>query len=216
MLNGELLTEDSNSYRNFLRMSSEKFEYLLQQISIHINKKDTVMRQCIPARSKLEVTLRYLAGEETFRSLMYSTRIHETTISRFVPDVCKAIICFPPAETLPNQQYHLPYVIVGDIAFPLLKNLMKSYPERGLSHESRIFYYRLSRARRVIEHIFGILANQFRVLLYPINSSVEKVELFILTCVILNNFLANGNGSKYVDRNGKFGKFASHWTAVWK
>lgn len=92
MLNEELKVEDINSYNNFLRMNSSQFEELLKIVSNNISKKDTFMRASISARNKLEITLRYLATGETFRSAMYNTRIHETTISRFVPEVCQAII----------------------------------------------------------------------------------------------------------------------------
>lgn len=40
---------------------------------------------------RLETTLRFLATGETYRSLMYATRIHESTISRFIPEVCQTI-----------------------------------------------------------------------------------------------------------------------------
>ncbi|KAB0802703.1 hypothetical protein PPYR_04889 [Photinus pyralis] len=92
MLNNELLQEDPSSYRNFLRLSSDSFKHLLSLLETEITKQDTQLRECIPARSKLEVTLRFLATGETFRSLMYATRIHETTISRFIPEVCRAIV----------------------------------------------------------------------------------------------------------------------------
>jgi len=67
-------------------------------------------------------------------------------------------------SSLPGFNFKLPYVIVGDDAFPLHINLMKSYPERGLTQERRIFNYRLSRVRRISENAFGILANRFRIL----------------------------------------------------
>ncbi|XP_077541271.1 uncharacterized protein LOC144153512 [Haemaphysalis longicornis] len=50
-------------------------------------------------------------------------------------------------------------VIVGDDAFPLSPNLIKRYPGQELAPPQRIFNYGLSRARRVSENAFGILAH---------------------------------------------------------
>lgn len=45
----------------------------------------------------------------------------------------------------------MPYVLVGDEAFTLSEHLLRPYPGDELSNERRIFNYRLSRARRIIE-----------------------------------------------------------------
>nr|CAI5850797.1 unnamed protein product [Callosobruchus analis] len=106
---------------------------------------------------------------------------------------------FPPPAALPGLQADVPYVIIADEAFPLMKNLMKPYPGRELSPEAKIFNYRLSRARRMVESAFGILANRFRILLNPINLNAEKVESLTLTCVLLHNLLASENAAVYTD-----------------
>jgi hypothetical protein len=41
---------------------------------------------------------------------------------------------------------------------------MNSFAIRNMEHHERIFNYRLSRARLVVENVFGILAHKFRVL----------------------------------------------------
>lgn len=92
MLNEELLIEDPAAYRNFLRMTGDQFNNLLQSVKPLIDKQDTIMRPCVSARNRLEVTLRLLATGDTYRSLMYATRIHESTISLFVPKVIGALI----------------------------------------------------------------------------------------------------------------------------
>ncbi|KAG5873935.1 hypothetical protein JTB14_014535 [Gonioctena quinquepunctata] len=49
------------------------------------------MRESISARDKLTITLRFLATGESYRSLMYTFQIADSTISLFVPEVCRAI-----------------------------------------------------------------------------------------------------------------------------
>ena len=51
--------------------------------------------------------------------------------------------------------------LVGDEAFPLNTWLLKPLPHRIMSQEHIIFYYRLSRARRVVENDFGLLAARY-------------------------------------------------------
>ena len=67
---------------------------------------------------------------------------------------------------------------------------MKPYSQRSLTSEQRVFIYRLSRARRVVENAFGILANRFRVFMTPMNLSPEKVETITLACCA-HNLLRN-------------------------
>ena len=66
----------------------------------------------------------------------------------------------PPPRPLPDDDKDFPFAMIGDEAFPLRSYLMKPYPQRNLIDNKRIFNYRLSRARRVVENAFGILANR--------------------------------------------------------
>ena len=71
----------------------------------------------------------------------------------------------PAPDHLPNDDRYIPYYIIADDAFSLQTNLMKPFGQRNLSREKRIFNYRISRARRIVENAFGILSNIFGSLL---------------------------------------------------
>lgn len=64
----------------------------------------------------------------------------------------------------PNKKF--PYIFIGDEAFQLLPEFMKPYNRATLTNEKRIFNYRLSRSRRVVENAFGILTKRFKI---PLN-----------------------------------------------
>ncbi|KAJ8909693.1 hypothetical protein NQ315_011427, partial [Exocentrus adspersus] len=61
MLLKELAVEDVPEYRNCMRMTPDCFNLLLQKINRIIQKTDTTMRMALPAKTKLEITLSYLA-----------------------------------------------------------------------------------------------------------------------------------------------------------
>lgn len=80
-----------------------------------------------------------------------------------------------------------PFVIVADDAFAFEENIMKPYSARNLTASQRIFNYRLSRARRCIENVFGIMSARFRVLRAPINLDAAKTRKVTLGCCALHN-----------------------------
>lgn len=63
------------------------------------------------------------------------------------------------AEDLPPLNAHdlgpVPYVFVGDEGFPLKPHLVQPFPGCQLSRQQRIFNYRLSRARQMVECTLG-------------------------------------------------------------
>lgn len=98
-------------------------------------------------------------------------------------------IGFPPPENMPGDDRAMPYYIVGDDAFPLRTWLMKPFGSRHLTDDERIFNYRTSRARRVSENAFGILANRFGCLLTTMRQQPQAVTTITLSCVCLHNLM---------------------------
>ncbi|XP_036150116.1 uncharacterized protein LOC118648027 [Monomorium pharaonis] len=78
-------------------------EKLLHAVAALIEKKDTVMRQAIPAQDRLSVTLRYLATGNSFMDLSYSVRIAPNTLSQIIPNTLKAIV-----EVLKKKVFNCP------------------------------------------------------------------------------------------------------------
>lgn len=66
----------------------------------------------------------------------------------------------PDPEPLPNDNKPVPYHMVADDAFALRTWMMKPFQRRHMSREERVFNYRLSRARRVVENSFGIMSSR--------------------------------------------------------
>ncbi|KAJ8929035.1 hypothetical protein NQ314_018304 [Rhamnusium bicolor] len=65
----------------------------------------------------------------------------------------------------------------------------------------RIFNYRLSRARCIVENTFGILANRFRILLNVIPLKSNKAKVVTQVCVALHNFLRKESNLQYPEEN---------------
>ena len=99
---------------------------------------------------------------------------------------------FSSPERLPHRTMDCPYVIIGDDAFALKPNLMKPFLQQDLYMQSRVCNYRVSRARRVVENVFGILANRWRVFGYPICLKPSNVELIAVPAITLHNWLIIG------------------------
>ena len=100
-------------------------------------------------------------------------------------------LALPQPTLFGTAEVPLPYVFVGDKAFPLAENLMRPYPRRSVTdnHENKMFNYRLSRARQCVECAFGILASRFRVFRRPFEIKVESVVNVTKAACVLHNYL---------------------------
>ena len=95
----------------------------------------------------------------------------------------------PVATPLPYGSINIPHVFAGDDAFALQPYMMKPYPQTNLTPEKRIYNYRHSRARRISENLFGILANKWRIFQQPLNLLPEKARTITACALVLHNFL---------------------------
>ena len=66
---------------------------------------------------------------------------------------------------------------------------MQPFARNALTNERCIFNYRLSRARKVVEIAFGILANRWRIFHRHINLNPNNVTTVVKATVLLPNIL---------------------------
>ena len=111
--------------------------------------------------------------------------------SAFGAALQSGILQLPADLPLPGADHRgpQPHVFVADEAFPLRKNLMRPFPGRNLARERRVFNYRLSRARMVVENAFGILSSQWRVYRRAFEVNVEVAEKCVKATCVLHNFM---------------------------
>lgn len=94
----------------------------------------------------------------------------------------------------------LPYFFVGDEAFALTEHMMKPFPSAHLSYEQRIFNYRISRCRRIVENAFGILSSRFKIFMRQQDMEPKGVQMLVLAAVALHNFLRIRSSDTYMPR----------------
>lgn len=63
-----------------------------------------------------------------------------------------------PRMLYPDKNINFPYVFVAEEAYALSINMMKPFVRTALiGNERKIFHYRLCRARRIVECVFGMI-----------------------------------------------------------
>lgn len=95
----------------------------------------------------------------------------------------------PEIGILPGTQNIHNIMFLADQAFPLKSWLMRPYPASSLNHDRKIFNYRLSRARRIVENAFGILAARWRIFCRPMEMTPDHAVHIVKAAVVLHNFL---------------------------
>lgn len=98
-------------------------------------------------------------------------------------------LSLPEMDMINGIRTSIPYFFVGDAAFPLKTYMLRPYPGKYLPEGKRIFNYRLSRARRVIENSFGIMTTRFRIFRRCIIANPDKVTKITKATSCLHNYL---------------------------
>ena len=75
--------------------------------------------------------------------------------------------------------------------------MQRPFSGRKLPENQRVFNYRLSRARGVIENAFGILAARWRIFRRPIQGRVQTVQSITQAAVCLHNYVRKTNNACY-------------------
>jgi len=101
---------------------------------------------------------------------------------------------------LPNEDNGapMPFVIVGDEAFAL-SHVLRPYPSRNLDVARRIYNYRLTRARRMVECVFGILCNKWIIFHSAIDVCPDLCDVIVKTCCTPHNFIRQRDGFQFQD-----------------
>nr|CAI5864823.1 unnamed protein product [Callosobruchus analis] len=110
----------------------------------------------------------------------------------------------------------MPESLPADDAFALTINFMRPYAGQLSQSPERVFNYRLSRARRIVENAFGIMASVFRVFRKPMQLKVDNVEKITKACVYLHNYLRKSKtSSSLYTRSGSFdNEELENWTII--
>lgn len=88
----ELMIEDTQGYREMMRMTHDDFVEILRLIEPDITPRQvTGGHKVITAAERLTLAIRFLATGETYRSLSFQFRISRAAISYIVTEVCEAI-----------------------------------------------------------------------------------------------------------------------------
>lgn len=117
---------------------------------------------------------------------------------RLQKDIGSGKVKFPDDLQLRGTSTYVNAHIIGDDAFPLSKTLMKPYAKRDLTDQEAIYNYTCSRARRIVENVFGVISARFRVLHTEISFRPVSVTPIVLAIATLHNILREVAGASYM------------------
>ena len=87
----KIMRSDASLFRQYVRMSPERFDHLLEKITPLIARQDTNFRPSVPAEKRLVITLRFLSRGLPQETLAQHFRVGYATVSNIVSECCSAI-----------------------------------------------------------------------------------------------------------------------------
>ena len=101
--------------------------------------------------------------------------------------------------TLTVNGIDLPLYLIGDSAYPLQTWLMKPFPHNGiLTRAQKTYNYRLSRARIVVENVYGRLKARWRRLMKRNDMHISHIPTVTAAACILHN-MCEVHGERFND-----------------
>ena len=100
----------------------------------------------------------------------------------------------PSPRCLPGGVQIIPFVLIGDDAFPLKTHMMKHYAQQNLTTERRVYNCRQSRGRRISKNLFSALVNRWCIYHTVMLLEPTAVESVILATLALRNMLITSSG----------------------
>lgn len=108
-----------------------------------------------------------------------------------------------------DTKHNLNYVFAGDERFCLHEHLLTPYLQKEIDNTKRIYNYRLSHTRNVVENTFGVITSRFQILRRPINMKPENICYVILAICSIHNYLRRKSDTYFtpttVDRENESG-----------
>ena len=82
-------------------------------------------------------------------------------------------------------------------AFALSQHFLRPYSSRSLDVARRIYNYRLTRGRKMLECAFVIVCNKWRIFHSAIDVCPDFCDVIVKTCCILHNFACQRDGFQF-------------------
>lgn len=119
------------------------------------------------------------------------------TASNFGRNFIEQTLNLPQPRRLDRENETLfPYVFLGDEAYSLNRNFMKPFARASLTSDKRkIYNYRHSRARRIVECAFGMMSKKFRIFERPMLVHPDFATSITSACCVLHNMIRKKEGT---------------------